>query len=240
MIKHTLLFGAVLATAHFVASAQDAAQPAPTSPASMDDPLKNVPMDKVSYFIGNNFGKRMAGQGFTLDYDQLLAGIKDAVEGKETKYPPAELESAMQVFQNAMTTLESQRGERNKQAGTEFLAANGKKEGVTTTASGLQYEVLKAAEGAKPKATDTVKVHYHGTLINGKVFDSSVQRGEPIEFGLNQVIPGWTEGVQLMNKGSKFKFYIPSDLAYGPSGQGDIGPNEVLIFEVELLDFRSM
>jgi len=206
----------------------------------MDDPLKNVPMDKVSYFIGNNFGKRMAGQGFTLDYDQLLAGIKDAVEGKDTKFPPAELESAMQVFQNAMTAVESQRGERNKQAGIDFLAANGKKQGITTTASGLQYEVLKAAEGAKPKATDTVKVHYHGTLTSGKVFDSSVQRGEPIEFGLNQVIPGWTEGVQLMNKGSKFKFYIPSDLAYGPNGQGEIGPNEVLIFEVELLDFKSM
>lgn len=206
----------------------------------MDDPLKNVPMDKVSYFIGNNFGKRMAGQGFTLDYDQLLAGIKDAVEGKETKFPPAELESAMQVFQNAMTAVEAQRGERNVKAGKDFLAANEKKEGVTTTASGLQYEVMKAAEGAKPKATDTVKVHYHGTLISGKVFDSSVQRGEPIEFGLNQVIPGWTEGVQLMNKGSKYKFVIPSELAYGPNGQGEIGPNEVLIFEVELIDFKSM
>lgn len=206
----------------------------------MEDPLKNVPMDKVSYFIGNNFGKRMAGQGFTLDYDQLLAGIKDAAEGKESKFPPAELESAMQVFQNAMTAVEAQRGAKNIQAGKDFLAANGKKEGVTTTASGLQYEVMKAAEGAKPKATDTVKVHYHGTLISGKVFDSSVQRGEPIEFALNEVIRGWTEGVQLMNKGSKYKFVIPSELAYGESGQGEIGPNEVLIFEVELLDFKSM
>lgn len=240
MIKNTLLFGAVLATAQLVASAQDASKPATTpAPSVTEDPLKNVPMDKVSYFIGNNFGKRLSGQGFTLNYDQVLQGIKDGAESKEGKFPPAELESAMQLFQTAMQQLESQRGERNIAAGKAFLAENGKKQGVTTTASGLQYEVLKAAEGAKPKATDTVKVHYHGTLTNGKVFDSSVQRGEPIEFGLNQVIKGWTEGVQLMNKGSKFKFYIPSDLAYGANGQGEIGPNEVLIFEVELLDFKA-
>jgi FKBP-type peptidyl-prolyl cis-trans isomerase len=242
MIKNTLLFGAVLATAHLMVSAQEAAAPAPApnTPASMEDPLKNVPMDKVSYFIGNNFGKRMAGEGFTLDFDEMLAGIKDGAQGKESKFPPAELESAMDVFQNAMTAVKSQREAKNIQVGKDFLSANGKREGVTTTASGLQYEVMKAAEGAKPKATDQVKVHYHGTLLSGKVFDSSVQRGEPIDFGLNQVIPGWTEGVQLMSKGSKYKFFIPSELAYGANGQGEIGPNEVLIFEVELIDFTSM
>ena len=123
--------------------------------------------------------------------------------------------------------------------GQAFLAENGKKEGITTTASGLQYKVLVAGSGKKPKATDTVKVHYRGTLLDGTEFDSSYKRKEPIEFGLNQVIRGWTEGVQLMSEGSKYEFYIPSNLAYGPRGAGgDIGPDETLIFEVELLAVR--
>ncbi len=125
--------------------------------------------------------------------------------------------------------------------GQAFLAENGKKEGITTTASGLQYKVLVAGEASckKPKATDTVKVHYRGTLLDGTEFDSSYKRKEPIEFGLNQVIRGWTEGVQLMSEGSKYEFYIPSNLAYGPRGAGGaIGPDETLIFEVELLAVR--
>jgi len=123
--------------------------------------------------------------------------------------------------------------------GQAFLAENGKKEGITTTASGLQYKVLTEGTGKKPKATDTVKVHYRGTLLDGTEFDSSYKRKEPIEFGLNQVIRGWTEGVQLMSEGSKYEFYIPSNLAYGPRGAGgDIGPDETLIFEVELLAVR--
>ena len=245
MTKTTLLLGAVLAAAtNTMVSAQDAAKPeaapAAAAPAPGTDPLKNVPMDKVSYFIGQNFGKRLSGQGFKLDYNALLAGIQDAADGKTPKYPQTEEQAVMMQFQTAMQAVEAQRAEKNVQAGKDYLATNGKKQGVTTTASGLQYEVLKQGDGPKPKATDTVKVHYHGTLISGKVFDSSVQRGEPIEFGLNQVIKGWTEGVQLMPKGSKYKFTIPADLAYGANGQGDIGPNEVLIFEVELLDFKSM
>ena len=124
--------------------------------------------------------------------------------------------------------------------GAEFLAENAKREGVQVTASGLQYEVIKAAEGAKPTPTDTVSVHYTGTLISGKKFDSSVDRGEPTEFPVNRVIPGWTEGLQLMSVGSKFKFFIPSELAYGEAGAGrDIGPNETLIFEVELLGIKK-
>ena len=246
MIKHTLMLGAVLVAAQSTLSAQDAAKPAAAAepapaaaPAAGADPLAGVPMDKVSYFIGQNFGKRLAGQEFSLNYESLLAGIKDAADAKPSKYPEAEEQAVMGQFQAAMQTLEGKRAEKNVQKGKDYLATNGKKAGVTTTASGLQYEVLKAAEGAKPKATDTVKVHYHGTLINGNVFDSSVQRGEPIEFALNQVIPGWTEGVQLMNKGSKYKFTIPSELAYGANGQGSIGPNEILVFEVELLDFKG-
>ena len=197
-------------------------------------------MDKVSQIIGYGFGKRMAGQGFSLDFDKLLQGIKDGAAGKEPAVKPDEEQQIMMQFQTALQAVEAKKAEKNVQAGKDFLVSNGKKQGVTTTASGLQYEVMKAGDGAKPAATDTVKVHYHGTLVSGKVFDSSVQRGEPIEFALNQVIKGWTEGVQLMPKGSKYKFTIPSDLAYGPSGQGEIGPNEVLIFEVELLDFKSM
>lgn len=127
--------------------------------------------------------------------------------------------------------------EENKAAGTAFLASNGKKAGIVTTASGLQYEVVTKGTGTKnPTATDTVKVHYKGTTIDGKEFDSSYSRGEPISFPLNGVIPGWTEGVQLMTEGAKYRFYIPSDLAYGEAGAGGaIGPNETLIFDVELL-----
>jgi FKBP-type peptidyl-prolyl cis-trans isomerase FklB len=128
------------------------------------------------------------------------------------------------------------RGQEAKSTGDKFLAENGKKKGVTTTASGLQYEVLKAGDGPKPAATDKVNVHYHGTLINGKVFDSSVERGQPITFGVQEVIKGWTEALQLMPVGSKWKIFIPSQLAYGEQGAGgDIGPNEALVFEVELL-----
>jgi len=130
-------------------------------------------------------------------------------------------------------------GEKNVKEGEAFLAANAKKDGVKTTASGLQYKVIKAGTGATPKASDEVKVHYHGTLIDGTVFDSSVQRGEPISFPLNGVIAGWTEGLQLMKVGDKFQFAIPSALAYGEQGSGPIGPNSTLIFEVELLGIEA-
>ena len=139
-------------------------------------------------------------------------------------------------------TTESQQSKKveAKAAGTKFLADNAKREGVKTTASGLQYEIVKPGDGAKPVPTDKVNVHYHGTLTSGKVFDSSVQRGEPITFGVQEVIKGWTEGLQLMSVGSKFKFFIPSDLAYGDAGAGaDIGPGETLIFEVELLKIEK-
>ena len=192
----TILAAAAVFT---VASAQDktkpSAAPAAATAATDADPMAGVPMDKVSYFIGRNIGKNMAGQGFHPD----LNAFKE---------------------------------------GAEFLATNGKRKGVTTTDTGLQYEVMKAAEGPKPKKEDKVKVHYHGTLIDGKVFDSSVDRKEPATFPLSSVIPGWTEGVQLMNKGSKFKFFIPAKLAYGEQGQGAIGPNATLVFEDELLDIN--
>ena len=146
------------------------------------------------------------------------------------------LQTAYQAAQDRKNNKPGMPAYENKKAGEEFLAENGKKDGVVTTESGLQYEVLKAGKGAKPTAADRVKVHYHGTLLDGTVFDSSVDRGEPTSFGVSQVIKGWTEALQLMPVGSKYKLYIPGNLAYGTRGSGaKIGPNQLLVFEVELL-----
>lgn len=227
----------------FMTNAQEAPKPAaaPVADAKASaDPLASVPMDKVSYFIGRNIGKQMSGQGFKPEYEALKNGLQDSIEKKESKYPEEELRAAMEKFSTAMQQMEGQRAAAAAKVSEAYLIDNGKKKGVTTTASGLQYEVLTAAEGPKPAATDTVKVHYKGTLTNGEEFDSSYARNEPAEFPLNGVIPGWTEGVQLMNKGSKFKFVIPGKLAYGEQGSPPkIGPNETLVFEVELLEIKG-
>lgn len=207
-------------------------------------PAANVPdpalKDKVSCFIGTQIGRDFQRNGLDLNLDVFVQAIKDAMDKKQPKYSEAELETAMQQFQAAM--MAKQQAEmaaaagNNVAEGEKFLTENGKREGVTTTASGLQYEVLKKADGPKPTAADTVTVHYKGTLLNGKEFDSSYSRNEPTTFPLGGVIPGWTEGLQLMNVGSKFKFVIPSKLAYGERGAGaDIGPNATLVFEVELI-----
>lgn len=196
-----------------------------------------VPMDKVSYFIGTNMGGQLKSQGIEVDIKALAEGIGDALAGKPSKYTQEEIGAAMQAFEAKMQADASKKADASKAAGEKFLADNGKREGVTTTASGLQYEVIKAAEGAKPQATDQVKVHYHGTLVDGKVFDSSVERGEPVTFPVQGVIKGWVEALQLMPVGSKWKLFIPSELAYGKQGAGaDIGPDAALIFEVELLE----
>jgi len=208
-------------------------------------------MDKVSYFIGTQIGGNIANnfkqQGVEVDLENFLQAVRDQFEGKPAKYKQEELDAAMQAFEAVMKGKQAEiekaqaaKAGEVKAAGSKFLADNAKKEGVKTTASGLQYEVIKQGDGAKPVPTDKVNVHYHGTLVNGKVFDSSVKRGEPITFGVQEVIKGWTEGLQLMTVGSKFKFYIPSDLAYGDAGAGaDIGPGETLIFEVELLKIEK-
>ena len=191
-------------------------------------------MDKISYAIGLSMGQNLMGSGVTsLEYADLAAGIKDVLEKNQ---PQITYQEAQQVLGKFFSELEAKIAGEAKAAGEAFLAENAKREGVKVTESGLQYEVLEATIGQKPKATDKVRVHYEGTLIDGTVFDSSYKRGESITFGLNQVIKGWTEGLQLMSIGSKYKLYLPYQLAYGERGAGaNIPPYAALIFTVELL-----
>ena len=191
-------------------------------------------MDKISYAIGLSMGQNLMGSGVTsLEYADLAAGIKDVLEKNQ---PQISYQEAQQVLGKFFSELEEKIAGEAKAAGEAFLAENAKREGVKVTASGLQYEVLEATIGQKPKATDKVRVHYEGTLIDGTVFDSSYKRGESITFGLNQVIKGWTEGLQLRSIGSKYKLYLPYQLAYGERGAGaNIPPYAALIFTVELL-----
>jgi FKBP-type peptidyl-prolyl cis-trans isomerase FklB len=191
-------------------------------------------MDKISYAIGLSMGQNLLGSGVTsLEYADLAAGIKDVLEKNQ---PQISYQEAQEVLGKVFSELDAKIAGEAKAAGEAFLAENAKREGVKVTESGLQYEVLEATIGQKPKATDKVRVHYEGTLIDGTVFDSSYKRGESITFGLNQVIKGWTEGLQLMSIGSKYKLYLPYQLAYGERGAGaNIPPYAALIFTVELL-----
>lgn len=195
-------------------------------------------VDSASYAIGVQIGENFAKQGLdtVMNVDLILEGIKDQI-AKNSKIDISETDQIVQAF---FTDMQKSQSSGKVKEGEDFLAENGKREGVTTTASGLQYEVLVQGDGPKPTITNTVKTHYHGTLLNGTVFDSSVDRGEPISFPLNGVIKGWTEALQLMPVGSKYKLYIPYDLAYGERGAGQlIGPFETLIFEVELLEIEK-
>ena len=197
---------------------------------------------KAGYSIGVNIGMNLVSQMpmDDLDADALVAGVRDALNG-ELQMSEAEIMAAIQAFSTAQQERMNAEVEAAAQAGRDFLVNNGQRPEVTTTASGLQYEVLSqgAAGAPMPQASDTVTVHYHGTLIDGTVFDSSVERGDPASFPLNGVIAGWTEGVQLMKVGDKFRFFIPPELAYGPNGAGQlIGPNMTLVFDVELLEVQ--
>lgn len=192
-------------------------------------------MEKVSYALGLSLGNNLLGSGVTaLVYAQLAKGIQDVMEQKQ---PDMSYQEAQIVINEFFQELQGKMSEKAQSEGIAFLAENAKRTGVTTLESGLQYEIIAAGNGILPKSTDTVKVHYHGMLIDGTVFDSSVDRGEPTSFGVTQVIAGWVEALQLMQVGSKWRLFIPSDLAYGAQGAGQsIAPHSTLVFEVELLE----
>lgn len=193
---------------------------------------------RVSYGIGRQMGEQLASNPFDgVSAAAVAAGVIDALEGKESAVAHADLEAAFGVISQRMQAKEAEKSKILSVEGETFLAENAKKAGISVTASGLQYEVITAGTGATPTATSKVKTHYHGTLINGTVFDSSVDRGQPIDFPVNGVIAGWTEALQLMPVGSKWRLYIPHHLAYGERGAGaSIAPYSALIFEVELLE----
>lgn len=197
-----------------------------------------TPEAKASYGIGRQMGEQLAANPFEgVVNSAVAAGLIDALEGKESTVSRADLEAAFGVISQRMQEAQAAKAKELAGAGEAFLAENAKKAGVTTTASGLQYEVITQGEGATPSATSRVKTHYHGTLIDGTVFDSSYDRGQPIDFAVNGVIAGWTEALQLMSVGSKWRLYVPYNLAYGERGAGAaIGPFSTLIFDVELLD----
>ncbi|MEZ7673769.1 FKBP-type peptidyl-prolyl cis-trans isomerase [Prevotella sp. 20925_1_30] len=198
-------------------------------------------MDKLSYALGIGIGSQLAGMGAKgLNIDDFAQAVKDVISGTPLKVNNAEAQSLVQAFfqeqEEKQRAAAAEAGKVAKAAGESFLADNAKKEGVVVLPSGLQYQVLKEGNGKKPSATDQVKCHYEGTLIDGTIFDSSYQRNEPATFGLNQVIAGWTEGVQLMSEGAKYRFFIPYNLAYGERGAGaQIPPFAALVFDVELL-----
>ena len=198
---------------------------------------------KLSYAIGTEIGANLKKQGVDIDSKAFAAGLADAQTGK-LQLTDAEIKDALNTARTQLIAKQQAKqqadGAANGKAGDAFLAANAKKEGVKTTASGLEYKVLKSGTGKTPGPKDTVKVNYQGTLIDGTVFDSSIARGEPVTFQVDGVIPGWTEALQLMKEGDKYQLVIPPKLAYGTAGAGDkIGPNAVLIFEVELIDIEK-
>lgn len=196
---------------------------------------------KVSYGVGRQLGEQVASSPIPdIDAAAVVAGVKDALEGNASVVPAEELNEAFKEINELLQAEQEKQAEALSAEGEAFLAENAKREEVTVTESGLQYEIINKGEGQTPTAECTVKTHYHGTLIDGTVFDSSVDRGEPIEFPVNGVIPGWTEALQIMPVGSKWKLYIPHHLAYGAQGAGGaIAPFSALVFEVELLDIAA-
>ncbi|UDQ96991.1 FKBP-type peptidyl-prolyl cis-trans isomerase [Lentisphaerota bacterium WC36G] len=211
----------------------------------------NTENEKMSYSLGMDVAASLIGMPFEFDKESLLLGINDILNQEQPRLPQEEFVQLMQKFQQTMqeeqqkaqeaqtAAMEEAKG-KNEADAKDFLEKNANEIDIVTTESGLQYKIITAGTGATPKAEDKVKVHYTGTLPDGTVFDSSVERGTPAEFPLNQVIPGWTEGLQLMQVGGKTKFFIPAELAYGDRGAGpQIGPGQLLIFEVELLDILS-
>lgn len=225
------------------------AEQATEAPQNMDEDLKK----DLSYFFGYSFGNMLKeGGNPNVDLETLEQGLRDSIDGKQPDLTAEEQQAVISVIRKRQKEIQKQRAEAREQAeaamaeeseaalkkANAFLEENAEKEGVKTTDSGLQYEILEQGSGPSPDPESTVVVHYEGRLVDGKVFDSSRKRGQPAEFQLNQVIPGWTEGLQLMKEGGKARLYIPPDLGYGPGGTGSIPPNAVLIFDVELLEVK--
>jgi FKBP-type peptidyl-prolyl cis-trans isomerase FklB len=209
-----------------------------------DNKLLKSEQDRVSYSIGLSIGSNFKQQAIDVMLEPLMAGIKDALLNSTPRMTPQEIKKTMEGFRKEMTAKmkkkkDAQAGQ-NVTEGAQFLKKNAQKKGIITTASGLQYEIIKQGTGPIPKLTETVVCHYTGTLLNGKVFDSSYKRNSPASFAVNGVIKGWTEALQLMKTGSKWKLYIPSNLAYGNRGAGKaIGPGATLIFDIELLEIKA-
>jgi FKBP-type peptidyl-prolyl cis-trans isomerase len=223
---------------------QQAAEPQSAAPAAPAAASLETTEQRLSYGIAYGLGQRMGADGMPVDVEAFSAGLRDGVEGTEPKMTPEEIQAEMQSYQEKMAAEQQENqaalAGANQAASAAFLAGNAAREGVTVTESGLQYEVVEAGEGAKPGPEDTVEVHYRGTLVDGTEFDSSYGRGQTVSFGVGQVIAGWTEALQLMSVGSKWKLAIPADLAYGAGGAGQlIGPDSALIFEVELVSIPS-
>lgn len=199
--------------------------------------------EKLGYTFGMNIGESLRSQGVNVDLDALIDGLRTVYEGGEPALSAEEADAIRQAWvtqrQESMAAEQAAAATQNLAEAERFLAENATRDGVVTTDTGLQYEVVSQGEGPRPAATDTVTVHYRGTLLDGTEFDSSYARGEPLSFALDRVIPGWTEGLQLMPVGSKYKLYIKPELGYGAAGGGPIPPNSALIFEVELLDIQS-
>jgi FKBP-type peptidyl-prolyl cis-trans isomerase len=201
---------------------------------------------KISYLYGMDSARNIESMGIEFDANAFQKGFNDGINGVKPRLSESQISDVMRIFQAEMsakreaqqkladesTALQS---ESNRKEGNDFLSANKQKSGVMTTGSGLQYRVIRSGAGVRPNVKSTVEVHYVGRLLDGTEFDSSLKRGVPAQFGVTQVIPGWTEALQLMREGAKWELFIPADLAYGPAGQGPIGPNETLVFEVELL-----
>ena len=191
---------------------------------------------RVSYGIGRQMGDQLGASNIPdLDIDLVVAGLRDAFAGQPSQVAETELAAAFQVLQGKMQAQAEQAAKQAGQAGADYLAQNAQRDGVVTLPSGLQYEVISEGTGATPTASDTVRTHYEGTLINGEVFDSSYKRGQPAEFPVGGVISGWTEALQLMKEGAKWRLYIPSELAYGARAAGNIPPHSTLVFDIELL-----
>jgi FKBP-type peptidyl-prolyl cis-trans isomerase len=212
------------------APAADTAVAAEASTAVLDNETA-----RASYAVGLQMGESLKRSGLALDTAALFAAIEDTLKGRTPALTPEEIKTAMEALQQQMMKEMESKGQKNLDVANEFLAKNSKEEGVVQLESGLQYKVVKPGEGEKPKAESKVRVHYRGTLLDGTQFDSSYDRGEPAEFKVNQVIPGWTEALQLMQVGAQYKLFIPPNLAYGAQGNQRIPGNSLLLFDVELI-----